>query len=77
MSTDTVTDHRSTTLPASLDDLDHVCCCLNDNLSLCGFDVTGAVLDDDLGDIDCVVCADLAHSHICPFTNKPCPEETT
>ena len=59
--------------PAARDDLNHVVCCHDDNLTLCGFDATHLpwAFNDDKA---CVVCLDL-EGRPCPYGDTCPPEE--
>jgi hypothetical protein len=58
---------------ASDDDLGHVWCCQDEDIGLCGVDLTGQGYGPGAG--ECVVCSDLEGTAFCPrgFT---CPEAT-
>jgi hypothetical protein len=60
--------------PSTAADLQHVACCRNDDMALCGTDVTDAPWLDD--ETSCVVCVDLDEFDACPFGGSCPPEET-
>ena len=47
------------------DDFDHVVCCKDEDITLCGQDASDMPWGDMLGSI-CVVCADLVEGCYCP-----------
>lgn len=48
------------------DELTHVCCCRDEDVSLCGVDLTDSNWDHDKQNLQCVVCDDLERSDWCP-----------
>lgn len=68
----TVTEPAPTADTSTGDDADllHISCCLNDDLALCGLDVTGVDHADDLIEPVCVVCVDLVDTDHCPSGRK-------
>lgn len=56
------------------DGLNHVVCCENQDLALCGKDCTGAPFDND-AEIDCSVCAELDEQPIRHGKCVGCPLE--
>lgn len=55
--------------PEHEDSLTHIICCLNDDRSRCGQDLTGDYVDEGEG-FFCVVCENLAALG-CPNSDKP------
>jgi len=64
----------ATTL-ARPDGLDHLECCANHDVALCGTDLTGASYYPADAGPGCVVCKDLdaGDPYLCPRTGLPCP----
>lgn len=60
---------------AQLDDLDHVTCCRNDDLTLCGMDAS-LMPFTEFEVPSCIVCDDLEihdDGYFCPYFGR-CPE---
>lgn len=57
-----------------LPEMFHQTCCEDDNLGLCGTDVTDLPWTDGFGEEPCLVCADLLHQTpiLCPRTGGWC-----
>lgn len=67
--------HPATTArPTPTDELDHFTCCVDTNVSLCGFDLTTTPFAD-FDTATCIVCDDLETGDTCPIYRTPCPEE--
>ncbi len=48
-------------------DLDHLTCCVDEDISLCGLDVSGMAIDESIDVPNCIVCSDLAaNPTFCP-----------
>lgn len=55
------------------DEIDHVTCCLDDDLGLCSADLTDVGWGD--GVPTCVVCVDLCNGPFCPKHGECPPDE--
>ena len=56
------------------DDLDHWVCCIKDDISFCGKDVSGMDYDEEMEAATCIPCSHLfSDKNYCPVGLK-CPE---
>lgn len=62
--------------PPKLDEtLDHIYCCVNPDIGLCGSDLTDMLIAD-LYDVNCVVCSELnGATTTCPVYGRLCPHD--
>lgn len=71
MSADTAV-RSLTERPTYAGDLDHWCCCTDEDVSLCGFDLS----ESPFGKFDmasCTVCEEIAEeTDCCPFSGRVC-----
>jgi hypothetical protein len=54
------------------DSFDHWVCCIDDNVALCGTDVSNQPWVDIDGDCSCQSCSDLLFCTICPVYKVAC-----
>lgn len=55
-------------------EMSHASCCRDDDVSLCGIDVSGLETLAPASTVDCIVCRELDECSVCPLTGQVCPE---